>query len=144
MLVARAVEGPHGGAGEATGRADAATEQHQRRVAILCARLLEQCAPGVFGIAENGLHEGHLRIVAIGSRAVLLGRNRAGLVGQLAEDLQRVLTGKQADHHDHGDTGQAQAAATETAAAAPGVHHVVAAPRLFPTHVRILPKWLTG
>src|SRR5690606_41826002 len=87
LPVTGTVEGAHSRAGEAAGRADAPTKQYQCRVAGLRASLLERRAPGVFGIAKDGLDERYLKGVAIGRRTALLGGRRAGLVGQLAENL---------------------------------------------------------
>jgi hypothetical protein len=64
LPVARAIERTDRRIGEAAGRADATAKEHQRRVAILLAGLLEQRAPSIFGIAQNRLNEGDLRIVA--------------------------------------------------------------------------------
>ena len=133
LLIARAVERADRRTGEAAGRVHAAAKQHKGRVAILHAVLLEQRAPGVFGVAEHSADEFHLWIVA-GRALALLGDCRPALVGQLAEDLQRVLAGEQADHHHDGDAAQTQAAAQAHAAAAPGVHYVVAASGSFPAH----------
>ena len=65
-----------------------------------------------------------------------------GLAGDIAEDGQRILAHQQADHHDDGDTAEAEAlAATEahaTTAAATGIHYVVAASCFLPAHVPLL------
>jgi len=137
LLIAGAVERAHRRTGEAAGRVHAAAKQHQGRIAVLGAGLLEQRAPGVFGVAENRPDEFGLRVIA-GRPLALLGDGRAALVGQLAEDLQRVLAGEQADDHHDGDAAQAQSTAKAHAAAASGVHYVVAASGSFPAHGGVL------
>ena len=103
-LITRAVEGTDCRAGETTGGIDAVGEQHQLRIAILLAGLLEQLAPGVFGIAENRADELALLVVRRW-RALRLGDLwLGGLAGNLTENLQRVLAHQQADDDDHRHT----------------------------------------
>src|SRR5690606_27226375 len=84
-------------------------------------------------IAEHGADEFHLRIVS-GGLFALLRHRRTALTGQLAENLQRVLAGKQAEHHHAGDAAQPQPTAKAHAAAASGIHYVVAATSPVPAH----------
>lgn len=107
----------------------------------MAAGLLEDRAPGVFGVAEDRAHEFGLFIV--GRRC--LTRLRSGgrlfghLPGELAEDLQRVLPGDPADADDQQDRPKAQplaAAEAHTATTAhviaTGVDDVVTASAFFP------------
>ncbi|MNG27018.1 hypothetical protein D3C84_1120800 [compost metagenome] len=68
----------------------------------------------------------------------MLGIDRGVLLGDLAEDLQRVLAHQQSDHHHDRDAAQAQSPASaqaHTAAThASGVFHIVAATRSLPAH----------
>ncbi len=133
LLVAGAVERADRRAGETAGRVHPAAKQHQGRIAVLRAALLEQRAPSVLGVAEHGADEFHLWIVAGGSLALLRHR-RTALTGQLAENLQRVLPGEQAEHHHDGDAAQPQPTAEAHPAAASGIHYVVAATSPVPAH----------
>ena len=136
LAIGRAIERPARRAGHAAGRAHASVEQYQGRVLILAASLLEQLAPGIFGVAEDGADK--VSLLVVGHRRALAAGGRAfQLAGQLAENLHWVLAGDQAEgHHQHyGAQGQAFAAAPTTAAAR---HHVVAAPSAFPEHDSIL------
>ncbi|MNR15131.1 hypothetical protein D3C85_1316480 [compost metagenome] len=109
----------------------------------MAACLLENCAPGVLGIAEDRAHEFRALIVDRRCLATLVGggcRLLVHLPGQLSEDLQRILAGDPADADDQQDRRQAQAFATAKAHAAAtaaniiatGVDHVVAASAFFP------------
>lgn len=133
-LITGAVEGANCRAGETAGGIDAAGEQHQLRIAILLASLLEQLAPGVFGIAEDGADELALLVVRRW-RALRLGNLRlGGLAGDLTENLQRVLAHQQANDDDHRHTAEAQAAAEAPAGTAARIHHVVTASTALPAH----------
>ncbi|MNI16114.1 hypothetical protein D3C73_694390 [compost metagenome] len=143
LLVRGAIERPGGRGGQTAGRIHAIAEQHQGRVFVLTAGLLEYRAPGVFGVAEDRAHELRAFVIGRWCLAALVGGGRRLLVhlpGQLSEDLQRILAGDPADADDQQDRRQAQALATAeahpTAATADiittGIDNVVAASAFFP------------
>src|SRR5262249_54042253 len=61
--VGRAIEGPHGGAGERAGGVDRAPEEHELRGAILASHLPEDGAPRVLRVAQDPRDE-FLRLVS--------------------------------------------------------------------------------
>ncbi len=63
LPVCRAIERTGRRRGKAAGRVDPAAEQHQFRLLVLASGLLENLAPGVFGIAKDRAHELGLFIV---------------------------------------------------------------------------------
>ncbi|MCY1173266.1 hypothetical protein D9M73_134210 [compost metagenome] len=142
LLVRGAIERPGGRGGQTAGRIHAIAEQHQGRVFVLTAGLLEYRAPGVFGVAEDRAHELRAFVIGRWCLAALVGGGRRLLVhlpGQLSEDLLRILAGDPADADDQQDRRQAQAlAATKAHPAATadiiatGIDHVVAASAFFP------------
>ncbi len=138
LLVRRAVERPGGCLRVAAGRLHRAGKQHQLGIDILPPRLLEQRAPGVFGI---GQHHGEKLLVLL----ILGGQRGRGLLCGLLRLLLRHLI----EHHTRGDPeiqrhqrqhDGANAAAHKPAPPAgprpgsPLIFDVVTASAIFPEH----------
>ncbi len=138
LLVRRAVERPGGCLRVAAGRLHRAGKQHQLGIDILPPRLLEQRAPGVFGI---GQHHGEKLLVLL----ILGGQRGRGLLRGLLRLLLRHLI----EHHTRVDPeiqrhqrqhDGANAAAHKPAPPAgprpgsPLIFDVVTASAIFPEH----------
>src|SRR5712691_8251317 len=140
--VGRAIEGPHGGAGQPTGGVDRAPEEHELRGTILTSHPLEDRAPRVLRVAENPRDE-FLRLVARPwrggrwRRGALGGRRRRVFALKRHEDVQRVEAKKPADRQNHDQSDAAQLDASPEASCGPGglaVLDIAASPHVSPAH----------
>src|SRR5688572_16182265 len=133
LLVRRAVERSHRGLRETAARFHGPVEEHERRLLVLAAELLEDAIPGVFRFRERdgGLLPPFRFVRRLG----------VGLVRRLNGTVARALQHRRGipaeEHHEQGDRQRAEAAAHESATAdahAAPILDVVALSASLPAH----------
>ena len=134
--VGRAVERPDRRARLAAGGLDGSGEQDEPRRLVGAAALLEEPAPGVLGVPEDGPDEVRLRIVL---RGLALGSavdrcRRRGLLDEAAQDVEGIGAREQAQHDDQEEAAASELESRPAHRHAPTVLDVLAAAHVPPAH----------
>ena len=128
LLVAGAVERPHGRLPGTAGRGRGAAEQHQLGRVVGAAVALENVGPHHLGVAQDGRDKSRLLVGGRWRmrRALLLNLWRRLAAAQQAQHRQRVDAGDPAGDQRHSHRAQPHAASADGKAAAPAASAVAA------------------
>ncbi|MNS97642.1 hypothetical protein D3C72_1319830 [compost metagenome] len=155
LLVARAVERPHGRLAGAAGRGRGTAEQHEPGRLVAAAALAEEIGPDHLGVLQHGGDEGRLAVaggwLGRGALLLLLHLDRVAAAAEQAQHGERIDAEDPArDERDRdgadADAAPAKQAATTTAAAPTitAVFDVVGLFVAFPSHRSLLAGLLNG